>query len=107
MGKSMKKTIRPLGDRVVLTKLENPDRSAGGIILPQNAKGRPVRGEVVSKGPGTESTDTTIGTNILTAIENIEIGDVVLYPQFTGNEIELDGVTYLVISADELLGVVE
>lgn len=101
-----KQTIRPIGNYVVIQKLE--ETYAGKILLPDSAKNKvPVKGRVLGKGDGDPESknDAKIGT--LTALESIEVGDIVLFPPFAGTDVELDGFKYVVIPAGDILGVVE
>ena len=84
--------VRPLGDRVLVRVAVLPDVSRGGIIIPEVAKDRPLEGVVVATGP---------------AVECMLVGDRVLFGKFAGTEVHLHGEPYLLLRAEELLGVLE
>lgn len=93
--------LRPLQDRIIVRRLEAESVSKGGIIIPENAKEKPVRGEVLAVGAGRfleSGGRTPVGCSP---------GDVVLFSKHGGTEITLDGEEYLVIRADDVHGVVE
>ena len=93
--------IRPLQDRVVVKRQDEETTSAGGIVLPGSATEKPQQGEVVAVGPGkvSESGDSTP--------VNVSVGDTVIFGQYGGNEIKLDGDEYLILSERDIFGVVE
>jgi chaperonin GroES len=97
---SAKKKIRPLHDRVVIRREEEESKSAGGIVLPGSAAEKPARGEVVAVGVG----------KILESGEvrplDVKVGDKVLFGQYSGNTVKLDGEEFLIVSENEILGVV-
>ena len=84
--------LRPLDDRVVVEPLEAEEMTAGGIVLPDAAKEKPQRGEVVAVGPGKDG-------NLMT----VQVGDIVLYGKYSGQEISLDGQDYLIMREDDIL----
>jgi chaperonin GroES len=85
--------IRPLGSRVLVRVLEEPTVTSSGIVLPDTAKEKPQRGEVVSIGDDEE-------------LIKVEPGDVVLYPKYTGTEVSMDGDDHLILEATDLVAVV-
>ena len=89
----MNDEIQPLGSRVLVRVLEQPTTTPGGILLPDTAKEKPQRGEVVAVGDDEE-------------LIRVEPGDVVLYPKYTGSEVDLDGDEHLILEATDLLAVV-
>ena len=93
--------LRPLHDNVLVKRTEEEETSSGGIILSGSAKEKPSQGEVVAVGPGklTKSGD-------LTAM-NVSVGDTVIFGQYGGNEIKLNGEEYLILSEGDIFGVVE
>ena len=97
----MSKKIRPLHDRVVVRRLEKEAVSEGGIVLPDSAKEKPVEGVVVALGPG----------KITDAGENrpldVKEGDTVVFGQYAGNAIKIDGEELLIMSESEIFGVLE
>ena len=92
--------LRPLGDRVVLKHLEAEETTASGIVLPSQAKEKPQAAEVIAVGPGKE----VDGKIVKPAIE---IGSKVVYTVYAGTEIKLGDEEYIIVSADDILAVVE
>lgn len=90
--------LKPLGNRVVV-KRRQAQTSKGGILLPETAKEKPKEGEVIAVGPGK--------TNENGQIEplNIKVGDVVLFGSYSGTEVKLDDLDYLILSEDDILGI--
>ena len=97
MGKT---NLRPLGDRVLVRPVEEEEK-AGGIIIPDVAKERPSRGEVVAAGPGAPLPS---GGRLPL---DVRVGDRVLYAKYSGQEIQLDGETFLIMHEAEISGVLE
>lgn len=93
--------IRPLQDRVVVRREEEETKSAGGIVLPGSATEKPSRGEVVAVGPG------RLLDNGETRPVDIKVGDKVIFGQYSGNTIKLDGEELLIMSEGEIFGVLE
>jgi chaperonin GroES len=92
--------IRPLQDRVLLKRVQEEQKTKGGIIIPDSAKEKPVEGEVVAVGNGKVFDDGTLRK--LT----VKAGDRVLFGKFSGTEIKLDGEEHLIVREDDILGVV-
>jgi chaperonin GroES len=92
--------IRPLQDRVLLKRVQEEQKTKGGIIIPDSAKEKPVEGEVVAVGNGKVLDDGTLRK--LT----VKAGDRVLFGKFSGTEIKLDGEEHLIVREDDILGVV-
>ena len=93
--------IQPLGQRVLIKRLEEEEQSSGGIIIPDTAKEKPQQGKVIAAGKGKVKDDGT-----LTPLD-VQTGDTVLFGKYSGQEIKLDGVEFLIMREDEILGVVE
>ena len=91
--------IRPLGDRVVV-KVVKEEKTAGGLVLPDNAQEKPQTGEVLAVGPG-KILDNGSRTTV-----DVQTGDKVLFAKYSGTEVKLDGETYLLIAEKDILGVV-
>jgi len=91
--------LRPLNDRVIVKRLEEEKKSAGGIIIPDNAAEKPVRGEIIAVGPGKRSDDGK-----LVAID-LKKGDVVLFGKYSGSEVKVEGQDYLVMREDDVIAV--
>jgi chaperonin GroES len=91
--------LKPLGDRIVVKALEAETTSAGGIVLPDSAKEKPQRGEVLAVGPG-KLLDS--GKRVAT---DVKVGDKVVYGKYGGTEIKVGGEEYVILRADDVLGV--
>jgi chaperonin GroES len=91
--------FRPLHDRLVIERIEAEATTAAGIIIPDNAKEKPQRGEVVAVGPGgREESDKLIPLDV-------KVGDQVLFGKWSGTEVKIDGVEYLIIKESDVMGV--
>ena len=93
--------FRPLHDRVVVKRLEEDSKSAGGIIIPDTAKEKPMRGEVIAVGPGARDESGKI--NPL----DIKAGETVLFGKWSGTEVKIDGDDLLIMKESDILGVIE
>jgi len=93
--------VRPLHDRVIVRRLESEEVSAGGIIIPDTAKEKPIQGEVIAAGNGkiTENGDVRP--------LDVKAGDRVIFSKYAGTEIKLDGNEFLMMREDDILGVIE
>ncbi|MDI9544605.1 MAG: co-chaperone GroES [Bacteroidales bacterium] len=85
-------TLKPLSDRVLVKPAPAEQKTAGGIIIPDSAKEKPLKGEIIAVGPGTK--DETM---------QLAVGDSVLYGKYSGTEIELDGEKYLIMRQSDIL----
>ncbi len=94
--------LRPLGDRVLVKPLEDEERTKGGIVLPDTAKEKPQRGEIVAVGPGEWDEE---GQKRLPV--DIKVGDQVLYAKYAGSEFKVDGVEHLILRQSDILAVFE
>ena len=93
--------IRPLHDRVLVTREEEERKSAGGIIIPDTAKEKPHRGKTVAAGPG------KMGENGKRIPLEVKAGDRVLFSKYAGTEIKLDGVEHVFMKEDDILSIVQ
>ena len=93
--------IRPLHDRVLVKRLEEEKTSPGGIVIPDSATEKPIQGEVVSVGKG------KILDNGDVRPLDVKKGDKILFGKYSGTEVKIDGVEYLVLREDDVMGVVE
>jgi len=93
--------IQPLNDRVLIERLEDETRSQGGIIIPDTAKEKPIRGKVVAAGPG-EKLEAG-GRKPMSVSE----GDVVIYGKYAGTEVKIEGKTFLLVREDEIFAIVD
>ena len=100
MAKKKTVGVRPLYDRVLLRRLDAAEEMRGGIIIPDTAKEKPLEAEIVAVGPGKRLDDGSHAEMAVSA------GDMVLVGKYGGTEIKLDGVDYLIVREDEILGVV-
>ena len=93
--------FRPLHDRVVVEPLEEETKTAGGIIIPDTAKEKPMQGKVLAVGPGTRGEDGKL------AALDVKKGDKVLYGKWSGTEVKLDGKTMLIMRESDIMGVLQ
>ncbi|WP_426349781.1 co-chaperone GroES [Alloiococcus sp. CFN-8] len=92
--------IRPLGDRVVIKRLEAEEKTKSGIVLTGSAKERPQEAEVVAVGPGKVEDGKTIEMEV-------KVGDKVLYSKYAGTEVKMGEEEYIILKQDDILAVVE
>ena len=92
-------TFRPLHDRVVVTRIDAEDKTAGGIIIPDTAKEKPTEGEVIAVGPGGRDE-----SGKLIPID-LKKGDRGLFGKWSGTEVKIDGVEYLIMKESDVMGV--
>ncbi len=93
--------IRPLNDRILVKRLEEEGKTAGGIIIPDSAKEKPAEGEIVAVGPG------KLGDNGERTAVDLKVGDKVLFSKYGGTDVKFDGEDYLIMREDDILGVLE
>ena len=93
--------FRPLHDRVVVRRIEENTRTAGGIIIPDTAKEKPIQGEIIAAGPGARDDK---GTLVPLAVKT---GDRVLFGKWSGTEVKIDGQELLIMKESDILGIVE
>ena len=93
--------IRPLQDRVIVKRLEEEQKTKGGIIIPDTAKEKPIEGKVIAVGNGKVQEDGKVRPLDVTA------GDTVLFSKYAGTEIKIDGVEHLIMREEDILGVIE
>jgi chaperonin GroES len=91
--------IKPLGDRVLVLRIDEEEKTSGGIIIPDTAKEKPQEGKVVAVGPGKLDED---GKKISMEVKK---GDRILFGKYSGNEISIDGVEHLIMREDDILGI--
>ena len=99
-AKSKKTTVTPLGDNVLVKRLEAETTTAGGIVLPESAKEKPRQGVVVSVGEGRLGDDGE-----RTALQ-VKKNDQVIFSSYAGTEVNVDGTDYLIVREDEILAVI-
>ena len=93
--------LRPLQDRIIVKRIEEEAKTAGGIFIPETAKEKPQQGEIVAVGNGKKTEDGKV------IPVDLKAGDRVLFGKYAGTEIKLDGLEYLIMREDDILGVVE
>ncbi len=93
--------LRPLQDRIIVKRLEEENKTAGGILIPDTAKEKPQRGEVIAVGKGKVTEEGK------TLPMDVKKGDKVLFGKYAGTEIKIDGEDYLIMREDDILGVIE
>ena len=93
--------IKPLQDRVIVKRLEEEEKTAGGIIIPDSAKEKPQQGQIMAVGPGKVLEG---GTKVDMTVKK---GDLVLFGKYAGSEVKLDGEEVLIMREDDILGVIE
>jgi chaperonin GroES len=93
--------IRPLHNRLIVKRIDEDAKTAGGIIIPDTAKEKPQQGTVVSAGPGKRDDKGNI------VAMDVKAGDRVLFSKYSGNEVNLDGTEHLIITEDDVLAVLE
>ncbi len=93
--------VRPLQDRILVRRVEEAEKTRGGIIIPDSAKERPLEGKVISVGSGKRLEDGT-----LVALD-VKAGDRILFGKYAGTEIKVDGIDHIILREDEVLGVLE
>ena len=93
--------LKPLHDKVLVRRTEEEEKSSGGIILSGSAKEKPSQGEVISVGPGKKNDSGDV------VPVNVKAGDTVLFGQYAGNEVKVDGEEYLIMSESDIFGVIE
>ena len=96
-----KMKLQPLGDRVVITREESEERTAGGILLPDSAKDKPARGQVVSVGNGKLLDDGT------RSAMQVKVGDRVIFSSYAGETFKVDDTELLLMREDDILAVIE
>lgn len=93
--------LKPLDDRVVVKPLEAEEKTSGGIVLPDTAKEKPAKGEVIAVGPGRLTED---GKRITPEVKK---GDRVIYGKYSGSDIKVDGVEYKILNESEILAKID
>ncbi len=93
--------FRPLHDRVVVRRVEQDEKTAGGIIIPDTAKEKPMEGEVLAVGPGARGDDGQIHPL------DVKAGDRILFGKWSGTEVKLDGQELIIMKESDIMGVLE
>jgi chaperonin GroES len=93
--------VRPLHDRIIVSRIEEGEQKVGGIIIPDSAREKPMQGKVISAGNGKSNDE---GKRVPL---DVKAGDTILFGKYSGQEIKLDGKDYLIMKEDEILAVLE
>jgi chaperonin GroES len=93
--------IKPLQDRIIVKRLEEEEKTKGGIIIPDTAKEKPIEGEVVAVGPG------KVMENGNRVAPSVKAGDRVLFGKYAGTEVKIEGEEHLIMREDDILGIIE
>ena len=93
--------VKPLGDRILVERIEQESKTAGGIIIPDTAKEKPKQAKVLAVGPGAKD------ENGKRLPMDVAVGDIVLFTQWAGSEIKVDGKDYLVLKESDVIGIIE
>ncbi len=101
MANNKSAKIRPLGDRLIVERLETDEKTASGLYIPENAKEKPQRGKVLSVGKGKVREDGTVQPM------DVRSGDQILFGKYAGTEVKIDGSDFLIMREDDVLGVLE
>jgi chaperonin GroES len=93
--------FRPLHDRIVVKRLDAEEKTAGGIIIPDTAKEKPMEGEVIAVGPGSRNEQGAI------VALDVKAGDRVLFGKWSGTEVKIDGTDLLIMKESDVMGIIE
>ena len=93
--------VRPLHDRIIVQRLDEGEQKIGGIIIPDSAKEKPMQGKVLAVGDGRMTEE---GKRLPL---DVKAGNVILFGKYSGQEIKLDGIEYLIVKEDEVLAIIE
>ena len=93
--------VRPLADRILVTRVAETEKTRGGIIIPDSAKERPLEGKVTAVGSGKRLEDGTL------VPLDVKVGDRLLFGKYAGTEIKVDGIEQIILREDEVLGIIE
>jgi chaperonin GroES len=93
--------IRPLGDRVLIKRVAEEEKTKGGIIIPDTAKEKPQEGKVIAVGKGKRNEDGKVMPL------DVKAGDRILFGKYSGSEIKLDGEEHLIVREEDILGIIE
>jgi chaperonin GroES len=93
--------FRPLGDRVVVRRIEEETKTTGGIIIPDTAKEKPSQGEIIAVGPGARDEE---GERIA---PEVKVGEIILFGKWSGTEVKIDGEELLIMKESDIMGVIE
>ena len=95
----MKTTLKPLGDKVIVKRVEAETKTKGGIIIPESAKEKPLEGEIIAVGGGALTSEGKL------IPMNVKVGEIAIFPKWGGSEIKIDGVEYIIIKENDILAI--
>jgi len=93
--------IRPLHDRIIVKRIEEEEKTKGGIIIPDTAKEKPIEGKVIAVGKGRTTEDGKV------IAMDVKVGDRVLFSKYAGTEVKIDGMEHLIMREEDILGIIE
>ena len=93
--------FRPLHDRVLVERVDQDEKTAGGIIIPETAQEKPMEGRIVAAGPGAKSEDGSVSPL------DVKVGDRVLFGKWSGTEVKIDGKDLLIMKEADIMGIIE
>jgi chaperonin GroES len=93
--------VKPLQDRLLVRRVEEVEKTRGGIIIPDSAKERPLEGKVIAVGSGKRNEEGTV------IALDVKAGDRILFGKYAGTEIKVDGVEHIILREDEVLGIID
>jgi len=99
MTQAMKTTLRPLHDRILVKRLEEQEKTAGGLYIPDTAKEKPQQGEIIAVGPGKFEDGKRVPMEV-------KVGDKVLYGKYSGTEVTIDNQQYLILRESDVLAII-
>ncbi|RLC02217.1 MAG: co-chaperone GroES [Deltaproteobacteria bacterium] len=94
-------SLRPLSDRILVERVDEDEKTKGGIIIPDTAKEKPAEGKIVASGNG------RIGEDGKLLPMDVKVGDRILFSKYGGTDVKIDGIDYLILRQDDVLGVIE
>ncbi len=94
-------SLRPLSDRILVERVEEDEKTKGGIIIPDTAKEKPAEGKIVATGNGRMGEDGKL------LPMDVKVGDRILFSKYGGTDVKIDGIDYLILRQDDVLGVIE
>jgi chaperonin GroES len=100
LATATKLQIKPLADRVVVKKLDSEEKTSGGIVLPDSAKEKPQQGEILAVGPG------KLDDKSARQAMEVKVGDKVLFAKYSGTEVKIEGVEYLILAERDILAII-
>jgi chaperonin GroES len=94
-------SLRPLSDRILVQRVEEDEKTKGGIIIPDTAKEKPAEGKIVSAGSGRMGEDGKL------LPMDVKVGDRILFSKYGGTDVKIDGLDYLILRQEDVLGIIE